>query len=239
MGETTVICGTLREANATRQAEWDKDDRITLSYRGNEMAGEVGEACNIIKKLDRERMGIRGSRATVAQLAEELADVVICADLIAMHEGIDLDAAVAAKFNATSEKVGLQTRLVWADRHLRDEREVLFAEIGRLREAINTPLNDDWFGGVKREAVHQVERWSASHDAGKAPEDWFWLIGFLAGKALHAAKNGDVDKALHHTISTAAVLLNWHRALSGISTAMRPGIDPAERGISAEEAVSS
>jgi len=75
------------------------------------MAGEVGEACNVIKKLERERMGIRGSRATVEQLAEELADVVICADLIAMKEGIDLMASVAIKFNKTSEKVGLKTRM--------------------------------------------------------------------------------------------------------------------------------
>lgn len=103
----------LRSANIVRQAEWDKDDRISLSYRGNELAGEVGEACNVIKKLDRERMGIRGSRDTVEHLAEELADVVICADLIAMQEGIDLlGAAIPAKFNATSEKVGLTTRLV-------------------------------------------------------------------------------------------------------------------------------
>ena len=102
----------LRDANAARQAEWDKDDRITLSYRGNEMAGEVGEACNVIKKLERERLGIRGSRDTVAHLAEELADIIICADLIAMFESIDLDRAVADKFNATSEKVGLTTRLV-------------------------------------------------------------------------------------------------------------------------------
>lgn len=103
---------TLRAANLARQAEWDKDDRITAAYRGNEMAGEVGEACNVIKKLERERLGIRGSRASVDQLAEELADVVICADLIAMSFGIDLDMAIAHKFNLTSEKVGLKTRLV-------------------------------------------------------------------------------------------------------------------------------
>ena len=103
---------TLRAANAARQAEWDKDSKIDLSYRGNELAGEVGEACNIIKKLERERLGIRGSRATSAQLAEELAGVVICADLIAMAAGIDLDEAVRRKFNATSEKVGLSTRMV-------------------------------------------------------------------------------------------------------------------------------
>lgn len=110
-----MICyvhDTLRAANAARQKEWDSKDQIDLSYRGNELAGEVGEACNVIKKLERERMGIRGSRDTVEHLAEELADVLICADLIAMAAGIDLDQAVRDKFNATSEKNGLKTRMV-------------------------------------------------------------------------------------------------------------------------------
>lgn len=102
---------TLREANIARQAEWDVGNQLSLAFRGNELAGEAGEACNVIKKLERERLGIRGSRDTVEHLAEELADVIICADLIAMHEGIDLEAAVARKFNATSEKVGLHTRM--------------------------------------------------------------------------------------------------------------------------------
>lgn len=101
----------LRDANIARQREWDAGNQITLAYRGNELAGEVGEACNIIKKIERNRLGIRGSRATAEQLAEELADVVICADLIAMDAGIDLEAAVRAKFNATSEKNDLKTRL--------------------------------------------------------------------------------------------------------------------------------
>ena len=102
---------SLRTANETRQAEWDKKRKITLSYRGNELAGETGEACNVIKKLERERMGMLGSQDSVAHLAEELADVVICVDLICLAEGIDLAAAVRAKFNKTSEKVGLKTRL--------------------------------------------------------------------------------------------------------------------------------
>lgn len=101
----------LRNANVVRQKEWDTDNRISLSYRGNELAGEVGEACNLIKKLERERLGIRGSQTTAEALAEELADVVICVDLIAMQEGIDLDKAIRDKFNATSEKYGLKTRL--------------------------------------------------------------------------------------------------------------------------------
>lgn len=106
----------LRMANAARQAEWDADNRISLAYRGNELAGEAGEACNVIKKIERERLGIRGSRDTIEHLAEELADVVICADLIAMAEGIDLEQAVALKFNATSQKVGLETRMEVPDR---------------------------------------------------------------------------------------------------------------------------
>lgn len=101
----------LRSANIARQKEWDAFDQLTLAYRGNDLAGEVGEACNVIKELERERLGIAGSRDTIAHLAEELADVIICTDLIAMQADIDLDAAVVAKFNASSEKVGLKTRL--------------------------------------------------------------------------------------------------------------------------------
>jgi NTP pyrophosphatase (non-canonical NTP hydrolase) len=103
---------TLREANIARGIEWQGEVELPASFWGVEMAGEVGEACNVIKKLERERLGVRGSRDTVEHLAEELADVVICADLVARHYGINLDQAVARKFNATSEKVGLKTRLV-------------------------------------------------------------------------------------------------------------------------------
>ena len=102
---------TLRMANMARQKLWDPSDKITLTYRATELAGEVGEACNDIKKLERERLGIRGTRTTVGHTAEELADVVICADLIAMELGIDLGEAVRAKFNATSVKYDLPTRL--------------------------------------------------------------------------------------------------------------------------------
>lgn len=100
----------LRLGNMVRDREWDPSGVIDLSFRGNELAGETGEACNAIKKLERERL-VRGSRATREQLAEELADVIICADLIAMALHIDLGAAVRAKFNATSEKQMLGTRL--------------------------------------------------------------------------------------------------------------------------------
>lgn len=101
----------LRRANIERQAEWCPDQLPDLSFRGNELAGETGEACNVIKKLERERHGWRGSRSTKAELAEELADVVNCADLCALNAGIDLAAAVVSKFNTTSDKNGLKTRI--------------------------------------------------------------------------------------------------------------------------------
>lgn len=102
----------LRDATVRRQAEWcDNDATPDLAFRAMELAGEVGEACNVAKKLERERHGWRGSRATLDDLAQEIADVVICADLMALAAGIDLMEAVRAKFNATTDKVGLTVKL--------------------------------------------------------------------------------------------------------------------------------
>ncbi len=109
----------------------------------------------------------------------------------------------------------------------------LRAEVARLNALINTPTTDDWLKGVQLEAAHQIERWGADHDAGKSPLDWFWLIGYLSQKAATSAMAGDEHKAKHHTISTAAALLNWHRAIVGENNQMRPGIDAEARGVAA------
>lgn len=53
---TEATFALLRAANVQRQREWDADNKVTLSYRGNEFAGEAGEVCNVVKKLDRERL---------------------------------------------------------------------------------------------------------------------------------------------------------------------------------------
>lgn len=91
---------------------------------------------------------------------------------------------------------------------------------------LDTPVSNDFLLGVKAEALHQRKRWGTEHDAGKEPQDWYWLLGYLSGKALAAAVKGDKDKGLHHTISSGAVLLNWHAHVTGESTSMRPGIEP-------------
>lgn len=115
-----------------------------------------------------------------------------------------------------------------AEERARVERDAAAAraEAARLAALINTPELHDFTRAVVLEAAHQRERWGADHDAGKEPADWFWLIGYLAGKALAAALAVDRDKALHHCISSAAALANWHAALLGADTRMRPGITP-------------
>jgi NTP pyrophosphatase (non-canonical NTP hydrolase) len=45
------------------------------------------------------------------QLADELADVIICVDLIALYEGIDIWESVKRKFNETSRNNNLDTTL--------------------------------------------------------------------------------------------------------------------------------
>lgn len=100
----------------------------------------------------------------------------------------------------------------------------LAARVAELEALINTPHTDDWFEGVRLEAAHQIERWGASHDAGKGPANWFWLLGYLGQKAMTAAMTGDEAKARHHIISSAAMLLNWFRAFTGDSQTMRPGL---------------
>lgn len=101
----------LQQAHVERQEEWCPGQKPDLSFRGNEMAGETGEACNVIKKLERERHGWRGSRDTVDHLGQELADVVHTAILCAITAGIDLEPYVREKFNETSVNNGLSVVL--------------------------------------------------------------------------------------------------------------------------------
>jgi NTP pyrophosphatase (non-canonical NTP hydrolase) len=125
----------LQIANTERDKEWDSGGALDGAFFGVEHAGEVGEAieqiaaqiekaltaldhvassgkvANIVKKRVREDRGIRGSRASLADLGDELADDVITAYLVAMKYEIDLDAAIEHKFNSTSEKMGLHVFL--------------------------------------------------------------------------------------------------------------------------------
>lgn len=101
----------LRAANVERQVAWDPEKKLDASYKANEMQEEAGEAGGVVKKLERERLGLPGSRKTVQDLADELGDVIITADLVANHYGIDLQKAATDKFNKTSRDMGFSVLL--------------------------------------------------------------------------------------------------------------------------------
>ena len=102
----------LRQANLARAKEWNPTGADTgPGFAGLELAGEVGELCNLLKKAERARLGLVGGSVSPAAIAEELADVVICADLVGLALGLDLWPIVVTKFNATSEAKGFATRL--------------------------------------------------------------------------------------------------------------------------------
>lgn len=83
---------------------WTTSDWFTA------VMGELGEAANIAKKLNRVRDGIPGNDETPEELQKklqsELADTFIYLDLICQSLGFKLCDIVPDVFNAKSEKIG-------------------------------------------------------------------------------------------------------------------------------------
>lgn len=107
---------TLRSLNVRRSARWHGATQWSLSDWATATVGELGEACNVIKKLNRLRDGLVGNQerstaALSAMLAKELADTQIYLDLLAYEANIDLAQAVIEKFNEVSERNGFPERL--------------------------------------------------------------------------------------------------------------------------------
>ena len=108
----------LREANVTRCKRWHptfgspEGDAWSGADWSNAMAGEMGEAANIVKKLRRLETGAAQgpddppSDQLRAMLADEIADTVIYADLLAAYYGIDLAAAVRAVVERCEDQHG-------------------------------------------------------------------------------------------------------------------------------------
>lgn len=78
--------------------------------------GELGEAANVAKKLNRVRDGIKGNDETLeelsAMLADEIADTFIYLDLLSQSQGINIQDAVLAKFKKTSAKIGYEDAMI-------------------------------------------------------------------------------------------------------------------------------
>lgn len=103
---------TLRRANTRRLAVF-RNARGALAHSKSDgsdwtpaqwfqaTAGELGEYANLRKKFER---GDMTEDEFLPQAADELADVVIYLDLLAMRLGIDLGRAVFEKFNRVSRR---------------------------------------------------------------------------------------------------------------------------------------
>lgn len=83
---------------------WSSSDWMTA------LIGEVGEAANIIKKLNRVRDYVPGNKETPEELLRklkgELADIFIYLDLLCQHEEIDLEEAIKETWNKKSKQIG-------------------------------------------------------------------------------------------------------------------------------------
>lgn len=88
----------------------------------NAMAGECGEACNVTKKMNRiwpanqfKQCWNKPEDQRMAELeqklADEIADVVIYADLLATRIGRSLGECVRHKFNEKSDEIGSHVKL--------------------------------------------------------------------------------------------------------------------------------
>lgn len=115
----TDFLSKLRYANFKRDMLYNPEKNISISYRGNELAGEVGELCNKIKKLEAQRLGLPNAPKYKLNegIKEEIADVLICLDLLCMDleevlkEQVILEVITTDKFNSTSIKLQLPTKI--------------------------------------------------------------------------------------------------------------------------------
>jgi NTP pyrophosphatase (non-canonical NTP hydrolase) len=103
--------------NHARALRWHPDgiESWSLSDWAVALAGECGELCNVVKKLNRVRDGITGNKESDVllnkALGDEIADVYIYLNLFARRAGFNLEDVIRDKFNATSERVGFPERL--------------------------------------------------------------------------------------------------------------------------------
>ena len=85
---------------------WSLSDWFTA------LMGELGEAANVAKKLNRVRDGIRGNKETEAELRAklrgELADCYIYLDLLSQAAGFKIGEAVLETFDAKSRQIGYE-----------------------------------------------------------------------------------------------------------------------------------
>lgn len=82
----------------------------------NAAAGEMGETCNVVKKLRRIENGMQQAAGDtqadlLGELATEIGDTFIYLDLLAQYYGLDIAECVADTFNRVSRREGFPERI--------------------------------------------------------------------------------------------------------------------------------
>jgi NTP pyrophosphatase (non-canonical NTP hydrolase) len=106
----------LTSANLARDRDiFHEMENWSLADWATALAGEVGEACNKIKKLKYGRHALLRKVAqadiTHLEIAKELADAVIYADILCQLLGYGLGEVIRLKFNHVSDEVGSLVKL--------------------------------------------------------------------------------------------------------------------------------
>lgn len=99
--------------NLQRASIWHPDGLSSWSVSDWAVAaaGEMGEACDAVKKMNRARDGIPGKHASVEEVGDEIADTILYLDLLAQRLDLDISELVQRKFNLVSEREGFAVRL--------------------------------------------------------------------------------------------------------------------------------
>jgi NTP pyrophosphatase (non-canonical NTP hydrolase) len=118
-GLLMMTFGQFSQANRTRcespQGFKHKLNGWSLSDWMTATLGELGEAANIVKKLNRVREGVPGNKESEAELRaklkREIGDTFVYLDLLAQSAGFSVADAAAEVFNSKSEEIGYPIKL--------------------------------------------------------------------------------------------------------------------------------
>ena len=86
-----------------------------------------------------------------------------------------------------------------------------------IEDHISTPEVENFLRAVKKEAAYQKGKWKVT-DPMKSSADWYWLLGYLGGKALmdpHEEQDprSKRERRMHRIITVAAAAYHWFQAV--------------------------
>lgn len=139
---------------------WTPSDWMTA------IVGELGEAANIVKKLNRARDGVPGNKETVEELRTaleyEVADAACYLDLFAQSMGIDLSSSIRTKFDIVSKRLGY----VALPRIIAEDAETITIEMESV------VLEDDNGNPIREEDMTAEQHRHAQFLGGIGDEVW-------------------------------------------------------------------